>query len=109
MLVQEADVGLRPQGDVILIPALLAAAVPLLLLRHHLPPHLQQLLQLEKNRGLRDAAPVRSPIPRAPLPRYHLLLALLHRHVWHVVLVVLSRHVGSVGRLFALPLWGDVG
>lgn len=114
MLVQQTDVGLRPQRDIILVPALLTPAVPLLLFRHHLPPHLQQLLQLEGGRSRRSershgGKAARSPPQAAPSPHYHLLLALLDRHVGHVVVVILSGQVGRVRRLLALPLWGDTG
>lgn len=44
---------------------------------------------------------------RAPLPRYHLLPALLDGHVGHVVLIVLPGQLGRVRRLLPLPLWGD--
>lgn len=112
MLVQQTDVGLGPQRDVILVPALLAPAVPLLLLGYHLPPHLQQLLQLEGRRSRRSERPrggraARSPPRAAPLPHYHLLLALLDGHVGHVVVIILPGQVGRVRRLLALPLWGD--
>lgn len=112
MLVQQTDVGLGTQRDVILIPALLAPAVPLLLLRYHLPSHLQQLLQLEGRRSRRSerlggGRAARSPPRAAPLPHYHLLLALLDGHVGHVVVIILSGKVGRVRRLLALPLLGD--
>lgn len=44
---------------------------------------------------------------RAPLLRYHLLLALLDGHVGHIVVIVLPGQVGRFCRLLALPLWGD--
>lgn len=51
-----------------------------------------------------------TPLPRqrrAPLPPYHLLLALLDGHVGHIVVIFLPGEVGRLRRLLPLPLWGD--